>query len=58
MDPNVTLEEIRRLWSEFYADHRDGGARAGEIGAEMGERWIDLDTWLTGGGFLPASWQR
>jgi hypothetical protein len=45
MDPNATLEEIRRLNAEGNSD-------------EAMFLFVGLDGWITGGGFLPADWSR
>lgn len=42
MDPTTTLEELRMLALE--GDHT------------LGERFRDLDEWLSKGGFLPEQW--
>jgi hypothetical protein len=46
MDPNVTLEMIRRELSE--PENVDG-----EIVAEL---FATLDVWMTRGGFAPSDW--
>lgn len=52
MDPNVALEEMRRLSEKsklnFLTDD--------EID-RFSELFDSLDTWLTQGGFKPTSWQ-
>lgn len=49
MDPNATLEQIRRLFSD--TDTWDGLTLA-----EVKEHFEALDQWLSRGGFLPAAW--
>lgn len=52
MDPNAALDEIRSL-----AARADGGL--GRSDAErLAELVSGLDSWLSGGGFLPSDWQR
>ena len=51
MDPNAVLQLIR----EQVATYLDGGEA--DV-TEMTEAFELLDSWLTGGGFLPSDWQR
>lgn len=48
MDPNVTLNEIRELLSEYAIDDIDI--------SDVADRFNALDAWLSSGGFLPKSW--
>lgn len=50
MDPNAALEELRRL---AKLASKTGGA---VYAAELAEKFQDLDTWLTSGGFIPDAW--
>lgn len=51
MDPTTCLREIRALIREFQA------GEAIEIGRFV-ELVESLDRWVTGGGFLPRTWDR
>ena len=51
MDPNATLEEIRRIVKAW-----DNGQPADLD--RLAEVVGGLDDWLTCGGFLPAPWSR
>lgn len=51
MDPNATLAEIRALVAACQAGDIIDGDRLAELVSA-------LDEWITGGGFLPAAWQR
>jgi hypothetical protein len=50
MDPNVTLETLRDLLDRYEVDE--------SVVPEIVETFHGLDEWLTGGGFLPAEWDR
>lgn len=53
MDPNVTLNELRRACEEYWeygpTDHAV---------CKLVEGFDALDAWLTRGGFLPTAWER
>jgi hypothetical protein len=53
MDPNSTLEEIRRIIEDNFKS-------ALPLDEDGSERLCDLinalDNWIVGGGFLPESW--
>jgi len=54
MDPNQTLSRMRAL-----AEH---GVKTSNLGwadkLELCELVLALDSWLSGGGFLPGRWER
>ena len=54
MDPNATLETIRRLTKAIL----DGDGNAEELAEELAEACEALDGWLTRGGFLPDAWHQ
>ena len=59
MDPNVCLEELRKL-AKLILDppgyvSNDTQATRGERLAELAQA---LDGWLSKGGFLPKDWER
>lgn len=53
MDPNATLDEMRRIVA-----HQDGDNEEEGDAARMAELFEALDGWITNGGFLPADWRR
>lgn len=55
MDPDAALKVIREAVDRLL----DGGMSAETaetVGTELAERFNDLDTWFTSGGFLPEAW--
>jgi hypothetical protein len=56
MDPNAALAALRAAIADAVAspDHDTYAWHA----AAIIEHFQALDEWLTGGGFLPASWER
>lgn len=60
MDPNVTLEEIRRLIQEGDKFMDEGLFELGRTKQELAiVKFNDLDYWLTEKkGFLPSDWER
>ncbi len=57
MDPDVALRELRELAARCLAS--EGSAPDHPWVAEAADalqRFTDLDTWLTRGGFPPAAW--
>lgn len=61
MDPNATLEEMRRV-ADGFADG-DFEAEGGDtLKVAKGERLAELvqalDDWMTKGGFAPKDWQK
>ena len=59
MDPNAVLQTIRDL-AVLCLERSDQGRRFLEAGAiaELSATILDLDTWLSRGGFLPKDWER
>lgn len=55
MDPNVMLSEIRVLAIELHASNEPERI---ELADELGPMILELDQWLTKGGFLPDAWNR
>jgi hypothetical protein len=51
MDPNETLARIRELTTLAF-EKEIGRAEA----EELAELVMSLDTWISGGGFLPSDW--
>lgn len=51
MDPNETLRRIRELIMDL-----PNYAPGDEPAAELAVLFIDLDEWLSKGGFLPSAW--
>jgi hypothetical protein len=51
MDPNKTLEDIRRLLD------LERETKLPENRSELSDLVDALDEWLSQGGFLPADWQ-
>lgn len=55
MDPNATLEDIRKLTSSGHWPERHH-----QLSQADAERLVELvyslDHWLTNGGFLPREW--
>lgn len=56
MDPDATLRDIRDLIDEINAT--TDKARLVDLSGQLTEKVEALDTWITSGGFLPASWAR
>lgn len=52
MDPNATLEELRRLIEGTKSAERD------TLAEEIADRFEALDQWLSNGGFLPDAWNK
>jgi hypothetical protein len=52
MDPNATLRQLRELVKEFNKQHDFEHPQR-----ELVDTIVDLDEWLTRGGFLPDSWK-
>ncbi len=55
MDPNETLNEIRRL---VRANNSSTFAMRDEDTTYLTELVESLDQWLSRGGFLPQAWER
>jgi hypothetical protein len=53
MDPNEVLAKLRRLVAEYNMTHDIHDEQR-----ELVDAAVDLDEWLSGGGFLPDAWQR
>lgn len=60
MNPNITLEEIRRLIQEADKFMDEGLVEIGRWKQEDAiDKFRELDTWLTAKkGFLPNDWER
>lgn len=60
MDPNTTLEEIRRLVATirvgYEVDPEPEGAPWPDLADELAAKVEDLDGWLTRGGGYPTAW--
>lgn len=62
MDPNVTLEEIRRLVQ--LIQQRDVGMpddhpfTMSDLAVDLANRFSDLDEWLRYDGYLPRPWNK
>lgn len=52
MDPDATLARIRAIVAVFHTT--DNGNL--DLAVELTDYVANLDTWLTGGGFLPSAW--
>jgi hypothetical protein len=59
MDPEVALQKIRRLVgaAQLAAEAFEPTTESGRTLVEMAEAFAGLDTWLSGGGFLPKDWR-
>lgn len=55
MDPDVALDELRKL-AEYALDGQWAAGDMDAIACELAEKIQALDTWITGGGFLPKEW--
>lgn len=55
MDPNATLDDMRRLVAKYDLD---GMYSADEILGALVEDIRALDGWLSGGGFFPLPWRK
>lgn len=67
MDPSATLVALRANAARVddIIDHADDEgytdaelAELADLASELAEQVNALDSWLQGGGHLPASWQR
>jgi hypothetical protein len=60
MDPDAVLAEQLRLAGAMLADHHDsdGNGVDRHDAAELASLVIELDEWITKGGFLPKAWQK
>jgi hypothetical protein len=60
MDPNATLEELRKLVARVHKDYEDpDGNGVDQDDADRLATLIEsLDQWITKGGFLPKAWSR
>jgi hypothetical protein len=62
VDPNVALAELREAVEELRSTSNSALGMPGDEAAlanaaeDVAERFEALDTWLAGGGFLPADW--
>jgi hypothetical protein len=59
MDPNVTLDELRKLAADVLADDDDPACNDkdnSEAAYQMALRFDQLDAWMKKGGFSP--WNR
>lgn len=54
MDPDEALRQLRECLKALQDVEDPDGAEV----AFLLERFEALDTWLTGGGFLPQAWER
>lgn len=55
MDPNATLSRLRIIfnnWEEWGNLELDAAASMEEVS----ELFLDIDNWLTSGGFRPDDW--
>lgn len=61
MDPNVVVDELRKLADEVLADDDDPASDDkdnSEVAYQMALRFDQLDNWLKKGGFIPAVWSK
>lgn len=63
MDPNITLEELRRLSDHILtmtdAENTEPDVDIGwEDARSLAEYVQALDGWISRGGFLPAEWMK
>ena len=58
MDPNASLEEIRRLIFLVRTHEVLMPAEASDALDRITDLFKALDEWIVGGGFLPEAWQR
>lgn len=59
MDPNQTLRDLRALVEKVLRDcEKSDGTGADQDDAHaLAEKFLGLDDWLSGKGFLPQDWQ-
>ena len=57
MDPNITLADLLE-YAHRVLEQEDGDNDESGDARLMAERFLDLDGWLGGGGFLPEPWSR
>lgn len=58
MDPNANIEEQLNLASALLEIVEDGQEFDEDDVQRLADLVHALDTWLTGGGFLPERWKR
>lgn len=56
MDPNKTLDDLRKLMARAHRYHVEGASLPDDLAGQIVETFEALDTWLVNGGFLPALW--
>lgn len=57
MDPNAALQEIRELLADVFATDPAANERWQDAALDLAQHVTNLDTWISGGGFLPTEWQ-
>lgn len=57
MDPNKTLEILRAVQARIDRDLAEGRTPALDDVQSLTSHFEALDTWLTGGAFLPEAWK-
>lgn len=59
MDPNVTLEEARRVAEQIRLERDQHGEdfTIADLGERLAELVEALNSWIMGGGFLPQAWE-
>ena len=59
MDPNATLNEIRKMVAAYYMYvDSDDGYLCRETALELCGKIEGLDQWISNGGFLPKDWEQ
>jgi hypothetical protein len=58
MDPNATLEELRKLVTKIHTDYQDteGNGIDQDDADQLASMVAALDRWISRGGFLPKAW--
>lgn len=60
MDPDTCLAEMRALVAKMIGDYDDpnGNGIDQDEANELVDKFVALDLWLAGKGFLPEVWDR
>lgn len=56
MDPNATIQEMRRISERLHCGEMDDGDKI-DAAHRLAELFDALDEWILKGGFLPTSWR-
>ena len=58
MDPDECLKVCQRLARRIIEEADSGLPNSDDKGERLAESFINLDNWLSRGGFIPAEWSK